>query len=53
MCNVMRALTVLGASLCFASVALAHASWISRGLFRNAAGEWCCGAGFFAPTPLM
>jgi hypothetical protein len=25
--------------------ALAHDSWISRGAFRNAAGEWCCGAG--------
>jgi hypothetical protein len=24
---------------------LAHDSWISRGNHRNAAGEWCCGAG--------
>ncbi len=24
---------------------LAHDSWISRGGHRNAAGEWCCGAG--------
>jgi hypothetical protein len=23
----------------------AHDSWISRGGHRNAAGEWCCGAG--------
>jgi hypothetical protein len=22
-----------------------HDSWISRGGLRNAAGEWCCGAG--------
>ena len=24
--------------------AYAHDSWISRGGYRNAAGEWCCGA---------
>lgn len=23
--------------------ALAHDSWINKGGFRNAAGEWCCG----------
>jgi len=38
-------LSLLGASLCFASIALAHDSWISRGLFRNGAGEFCCGQG--------
>jgi hypothetical protein len=25
--------------------ARAHDSWISKGGHRNAAGEWCCGAG--------
>ena len=31
---------------------LAHDSWISRGMFRNAAGEFCCGAGdcFIVPA---
>jgi len=44
--NPMRTLfLLLGASLCFASIALAHDSWISRGLFRNGAGEFCCGQG--------
>ncbi len=28
-----------------AVTASAHDSWISRGGLRNAAGEWCCGAG--------
>jgi len=27
------------------SPALSHDSWISRGNFRNTAGEWCCGEG--------
>jgi hypothetical protein len=26
-----------------ALVAVAHDSWISKGGYRNAAGEWCCG----------
>jgi hypothetical protein len=33
------ALVVLGSS------AIAHDSWISRGQYRNPAGEWCCGEG--------
>src|SRR5215468_3190922 len=42
--NLMRALfLLLAASLSFGSMALAHDSWISRGLFRNANGEFCCG----------
>jgi len=42
----MRTLVFLfGACLCLASVAPAHDSWISRGQFRNTAGEWCCGEG--------
>jgi hypothetical protein len=42
--NPMRALfLLLAASLSFGSMALAHDSWISRGLFRNANGEFCCG----------
>jgi hypothetical protein len=28
-----------------ALAAYAHDSWISRGAFKNAAGEWCCGTG--------
>lgn len=27
----------------FATTALAHESWISKGGYKNAAGEWCCG----------
>ncbi len=27
------------------TVTYAHDSWISRGGFRNGAGEWCCGEG--------
>ena len=30
---------------CVGGDSLAHDSWISRGNHRNAAGEWCCGAG--------
>jgi hypothetical protein len=26
------------------TAALAHDIWISRGSYRNPAGEWCCGA---------
>lgn len=29
----------------FAFAALAHDSWISRGQYKNPAGEWCCGEG--------
>jgi hypothetical protein len=29
-------------ALC-ASPALAHDSWISKGGYKNAVGEWCCG----------
>lgn len=37
---------VLGLVLAFGvPAALAHDSWISRGQLKNAAGEWCCGAG--------
>ena len=27
------------------TTAFAHDNWISRGLHRNGAGEWCCGEG--------
>jgi hypothetical protein len=30
---------------CLGWDSLAHDSWISHGKHRNAAGEWCCGAG--------
>ena len=39
-------LRLLALTVCLAfGPALAHDSWISRGGHRNAAGEWCCGAG--------
>ena len=38
-----RFLLVLAVSLS-SSVALAHDIWISKGIYRNPAGEWCCGA---------
>jgi hypothetical protein len=38
-----RASVVLATSL-FSFSALAHDIWISRGTYRNPAGEWCCGA---------
>jgi hypothetical protein len=36
-------LALLVPVLALASVAFAHDSWISRGGFKNPAGEWCCG----------
>jgi len=38
---------------CIASntTASAHDSWISRGAYRNGAGEWCCGEGDCAVIP--
>jgi hypothetical protein len=41
--NFVRSLLVLVLSL-LGSAALAHDVWISRGSYRNPAGEWCCGA---------
>ena len=41
--NFVRLLLVLVLSL-LGSAALAHDVWISRGSYRNPAGEWCCGA---------
>jgi hypothetical protein len=34
------------------TTAFAHDNWISRGLHRNSAGEWCCGEGdcFVVPS---
>jgi hypothetical protein len=37
----------------FSSAARAHDVWISRGTYKNHAGEWCCGAldcGVVAPS---
>ncbi len=42
--TLVRSLLVLFLAL-FASAALAHDSWISRGSYKNPAGEWCCGEG--------
>lgn len=36
---------LLGIALLLAPAVLAHDSWISRGSFKNTAGEWCCGEG--------
>src|SRR5436305_120950 len=41
----MQTLLLAGLLLSAISGAIAHDSWISRGLFRNTAGEWCCGDG--------
>ena len=41
--NFVRSLLVLVLSL-LGSAGLAHDVWISRGSYRNPAGEWCCGA---------
>lgn len=39
----VRSLLVIVLSLsCYS--AFAHEAWISRGGFKNPAGEWCCGA---------
>lgn len=40
--TLVRPLLVLFLAL-FAFDALAHDSWISRGAYKNPAGEWCCG----------
>jgi hypothetical protein len=40
-----RTALVLMFALPVTSFALAHDSWIARGQLKNAAGEWCCGAG--------
>jgi hypothetical protein len=40
-----RTALVLMSFLLVTSFALAHDSWIARGQLKNAAGEWCCGAG--------
>jgi hypothetical protein len=39
----VRSLLVVAPALITATNALAHDSWINRGAFKNAAGEWCCG----------
>ena len=46
----MRLLAIVAAFA--ATSALAHDSWIDRGGYRNAAGEWCCGEGdcFMVPA---
>lgn len=41
----LRFALVLAPVLLATSLALAHESWISRGGFKNIAGEWCCGEG--------
>src|SRR5947208_16861466 len=41
----LRLLLVFLALLLMAGDIAAHDSWISRGMLRNGAGEWCCGEG--------
>ena len=41
--TLVRSLLVLVLSV-FSFAAFAHDAWISRGAYRNPAGEWCCGA---------
>jgi hypothetical protein len=41
--NLVRSLLVLALSLS-SFAAFAHDVWISRGSYKNPAGEWCCGA---------
>ena len=40
----VRSLFVIVPALCLTTSALAHDLWISRGTYKNPAGEWCCGA---------
>jgi hypothetical protein len=40
----LRALLVF-VPLVVTTAALAHDTWISRGSYKNPAGEWCCGVG--------
>ena len=40
--NLVRLLLVFALTL-FSFAAPAHDSWINRGGFKNASGEWCCG----------
>jgi len=41
--TLMRSMLALVLTVC-GSAAFAHDIWISRGSFKNPAGEWCCGA---------
>ena len=41
--HLVRSLLVLVLTL-LSAAALAHDVWISRGTYKNHAGEWCCGA---------
>ncbi|HEY5216566.1 MAG TPA: hypothetical protein VIJ17_06700 [Pseudolabrys sp.] len=41
--TLVRSLLVLVLTL-VSFAALAHDTWISRGVYKNPAGEWCCGA---------
>jgi hypothetical protein len=41
----MRHVLVALATLATLWPARAHDDWISRGQYRNGAGEWCCGEG--------
>jgi hypothetical protein len=42
--TLLRSLPVFVPALLVSTAVLAHDVWISRGSYRNPAGEWCCGA---------
>ena len=41
--NAVRITLLLAGFALSAPLASAHDSWINKGGYRNAAGEWCCG----------
>jgi hypothetical protein len=41
--NIVRTIIFYAAISVGVSAAHAHDSWINKGGYRNAAGEWCCG----------
>jgi hypothetical protein len=43
--SLARLMLVIASLVLIVPITSAHDSWISRGGHRNAAGEWCCGAG--------
>lgn len=42
--TLLRSLFVSGPLLLSVTAAAAHDNWVSKGGFKNGAGEWCCGA---------
>ena len=42
--TLLRSLFVFGAFVLSITTGAAHDNWVSKGGFKNGAGEWCCGA---------